>query len=383
MNRSILILLVLSSFFISNVQIITAQDAKLDKLVKLYFKGKEQKAVDKLWKLARKNNEIAYWNGLMDMTQYRYQHAWDDMISLLLSGNSNIVLKDKQALYNDFINATREADRVMINTRASITLRNHLVDYEPDTNVLDSAKAEFDLAEQDFVNGDYNKAINHYYNAVKIQPNYYKATMYLGDGYYVMDVMDSALIYFKRASEMYPDLLEPRKYISDAYSNLTEYEEARKAALSTFYIYPDADMFYKYQFLCGMLDKSFDRKWMRREIAANSIHVSASVTSHPIWSTYGSAREEMLPFCDSNDLVIHKNDLSNADYLEVYSWEKMLLAHPTEPSLAFAREMMKEGYLDCYVFISQFQSDLYPQYKHFVSGNQHRVNTYIEKYLTE
>jgi tetratricopeptide (TPR) repeat protein len=382
-NRILLSLFIIVAFSFGWQSNGIAQDAKLNKLVKLYFKGKEQKAVDKLWKLARKNDEIAYWNGLIDMTQYRYQHAWDDMISLLLSGESNVVLNDKQALYSDFINATREADRVMINTKSSLILRNHLVDYEPDTNVLDSAKKEFDLAEIDFANGDYNKAINHYYNAIKIQPNYYKATMYLGDGYYVMEVMDSALVYFKRASSMYPDLLEPRKYISDAYSNLTEYEEARKAALGCFYIYPDADMFYKYQFLCGMQDKSFERKWLKREIAANSLNVSPSVTNSPEWSTYASARAEMLPFCDSNDIVIQKNALSNATYLEVYSWEKMLLAHPDVANFAFAREMMNEGYLDCFVFISQFQSDLYPQYRHFVASNQHRIKIYIEKYLTE
>lgn len=379
----------LSALFLASVLALlpcsgTAQQSKkMDKLVKLYFKGKEQKAIEKLWKLARENDEIAYWNGLMDMTKYRYDHAWDDMYSMLFSGETNIVLPDRQAYFSQYINACRQADLAMINSRSSQLLRNHLVDYYPDTAVADSAKKEFDLAEEDFIEQDFNSALNHYYKAVEIQPDYYQAVMYLGDSYYAMEVMDSALIYFRRASEMHPDLLEPRKYISDALANLNETEASRQAALETFYIYPDVAMFWKYADLVETQGKTFDRHWIKRGSPINSTIVNAYTTSDPVWASYQSAKEELLPFCDSNDVVVMRNKYSNADYLEVYSWEKMLVKHPDVPEFAFAHKVMMEGYLDCFVFISQFHYDLYPQFKHFAANNRDRIKYYLENYLTE
>ena len=58
MNRILLSLFIIVAFSFGWQSNGIAQDAKLNKLVKLYFKGKEQKAVDKLWKLARKNDEF-------------------------------------------------------------------------------------------------------------------------------------------------------------------------------------------------------------------------------------------------------------------------------------------------------------------------------------
>lgn len=359
------------------------QSPKVEKLVKLYFKGKEAKAIGKMIQLAEKEDSPEYWNAAIQMTEYRYVHAWDNMMALLLSGKSEITLPNKDAYFDDFINVTRKADRMHENEYSAMVLRQYLVDYNPDTNIVDSASKEFQRAEENFQAQNFNTALNHYYNAKMIQPNFYKATMYLGDCYYALEVMDSAILYFREASKMYPDLLEPAKYVTDAYIGLYEFEKAREAALEALYIYPDVGMFIKYEDVVSELGGRFERNWIRRGVAANSQAVTASNVSDPVWATYESARDEMLSYCDLNDIITKANSMTNAKYLEVYSWEKMLVKHPDEPQFEFAYEMVKEGYLDCYVFLSQFHYDLYPQYKDFSSKNQDRIKKYIEVYLTE
>ena len=51
--------------------------------------------------------------------------------------------------------------------------------------------------------------------------------------------------------------------------------------------------------------------------------------------------------------------------------------------LDFAEEMEEEGYLDCYVLVSLFHYDIYPQFKHFMSFEDNRTRTkeYVEKFL--
>ncbi|MDA7744668.1 hypothetical protein N8911_01070 [bacterium] len=383
MIRLNFVLIISLAFLIISPAFSIAQSAKVEKLVKLYFKGKEDKAISKMIQLAEKEDDKEVWNSAIQMTEYRYQHAWDNMMSMLLSGSNNITLPNRDAYFVDFINVARKADRMHENEYSAMVIRQYLVDYNPDTNLVDSAKKEFDRAEENFQAQNFHSALNHYYNAKMVQPGFYKATMYLGDCYYAMEVMDSAILYFEEAAKMYPDLLEPIKYITDANTGLFEHEKARLAALRSFYVYPDVGMFIKYQDIVAELGGNFDRHWIRRGVAANSQSVSASNVQDPIWAIYESARDEMTPFCDSNDVIIRPNKVTNAKYLEVYSWEKMLLAHPDEEKFEFAYEMVKEGYLDCYVFLSQFHYDLYPQFQVFAAENQEKIKKYMEVYLTE
>ena len=139
------------------------------------------------------------------MTEYRYVHAWDDMMSMLISGSSNIALANRDAYFVDFINVARKADRMHENEYSSMVLRQYLVDYNPDTNLVDSAKNEFNRAEENFQAQNFHSALNHYYNAKMAQPGFYEATMYLGDCFYAMEVMDSAILYFEEAAKMYLD----------------------------------------------------------------------------------------------------------------------------------------------------------------------------------
>lgn len=359
-----------------------AQEAKVRKLSKQFEYGEKQAAINELWKIAYKSQKIEHWELLIDMCRNRCDYFDSEPAQLPKQGDSELEKESREMLCNQFINACRHAQLRTQSPRASQLLRNYLVDYYPDTIVTDSSLEFFNLAEQNFQNRDYGNALSHYYNSRKADPKFYQATLYLGDTYYALDVMDSALKYFRIASEMHPNLLEPRKYITDACANLSDYENARKEALETFSIYPDVAMFLKYSDIMVRLNASFDQHWMERKCAVNRINANNAAVKDKLWISYQSAKQDLAVYCDAQGIVSRENNFSEAKYLEVYSWEKMIRANPYVKELSFAKKMMEEGFLDCFVFLSVFHHDLYPQYTHFAINNKERIHYYFEHYLT-
>lgn len=56
-----------------------------------------------------------------------------------------------------------------------------------------------------------------------------------------------------------------------------------------------------------------------------------------------------------------------------------MLAENTEnEQFSYAREMQKEGFLDCFIFINCFHIDLMPQFQDFVKNNSQKIDLYFE-----
>ena len=68
---------------------------------------------------------------------------------------------------------------------------------------------------------------------------------------------------------------------------------------------------------------------------------------------------------------------------EGLSYEQKMIQNSKADELLFAKKMENLGYLDCYVFISEYHFDLYNQYIVFARNNKEKIKTYIEKYLIE
>jgi len=141
-------------------------------------------------------------------------------------------------------------------------------------------------------------------------------------------------------------------------------------------------MFWKYSDIMVHLNQTFDRHWMERKCAVNRINANNAAVKDKLWISYQNAKQDLALYCDSDGIVSRKNNFSEAKYLEVYSWEKMIKANPNATELSFAKKMMEEGFLDCFVFLSVFHHDLYPQYTHFAITNKERIQYYFEHYLT-
>lgn len=369
-------------------------EKKIKKAVKTYNEGKVEKGISMMQKITYSDNSSKNWNMLVTMYYYRYIQAKENnsneiskllMQSLTSEDNTfEISYSDVDAAFNDLINKSREACLNSESTTASQFIRNLLVDEIPDSNVVDEALEVYEKAEKLFMAKDYKNAKILYLQAKKIKPDFYKATIYTGDCFWTLEDMDSAIYYFKEGIAMQPNLLEPRKYLVDAFAFNKQDEEAKKECYNALFLYPDESMFVKYADLVENNNKKFNKHWIKRACWPNSMEYTGNQTTDKNWSIYQNAKNDIKDFCDSNGIINKPTNLTKSKYLEVYSWEKMLSTTSNLPDeLLFAKKMSDKGYLDCYVFLSCFQYDFFPQYLDFVKENKNRIIYYIENFLVE
>jgi len=365
---------------------------QVEKAIKTFNSGKIDKAITSMEKITVKDPTDDNWNMLVNMYHERYEYAKQNSTNAIIAAMGRSMganMKHKgytssSICFNDLISKCREASLYSQSSRASQLLRNYFVDYAPDTMISEEAQKEYDTAEEFFANKDYNNSKVHYQKALASQPNFYKATIYLGDSYWYLDNMDSAIFFFRKGIAMNPDLLEPRKYLVDALGYSKKDEEAKKECLNAIFIYPDQSMYTKYSDLLKREGKKINKHWTKRGCEINNIRWTETKTKDPTWTAYQNAENEIKAYCDSSGVIVKPNTLTKSKYLEVYAWEKMLTSSTQLPEeLTFAKEMADQGFLDCYVFISVFHFDLYDQYADFVKENKGRIKTYIETYLIE
>lgn len=272
----------------------------------------------------------------------------------------------------------------------SALLRSIYIDQEIDTAVSKKALKHFNEAEEEFGNKNYNQAAKLYKRAIDEQPGFYKASLYLGDCFYFTGDYVSAAESFKEATEKFPNLLEPRKYLIDSYGKQHLYGKAFDECVQAMTVYPDFSVCFKMDDAAYMEGKKVDIQWTPRgvfpNLAADDSTAGDLNTYKPDkeaapkpWNLYQDALPIIKSYCDSKGIITKPNSLTQSRYLEVFSWEHML-KNSSDPSLEQARKMQKDGYLDCYVLVTCFHFDLYDQYKDFASKNKDRIAEYYKKY---
>lgn len=367
-------------------------DKKVEKAIKIFNSGKIDKGIAMMEKIKKRNPSNDNWDMLINMYYHRYEYAKQNLTNaLVVAVGENMGAKMKHEAYTspnicfeDLVTKCREGSLYSESTKSSQLLRNFFIDYVPDSAISEKAKEEFDTAENFFGKKDYNNSKKYYQNALSIEPNFYKATIYLGDSYWYLNNMDSAIYYFRKGIAMNPDLLEPRKYLVDALGYSKKNEEAKKECINAIYIYPDQSMFMKYADLVNREGKTFNKHWVKRGCEINSVRRKEAKTKDPIWLKYQEAESKIIQYCDSSGVIMKANSLTDAKYLEVYSWQQMLRdSTQLTDELIFAKEMADKGFLDCYIFISAFHFDIYDQYLDFVKNNKDRIRTYMETYLVK
>jgi len=285
----------------------------------------------------------------------------------------------------------RQATLVSIDAaRSSQWLRVFFIDPEVDTAVSKKALKYFNDAEKEFEAKNYASAAKLYKRAVDEQPDFYKASLYMGDAFYFMGNYTEAIKSFKAAVEKFPNLLEPRKYLTDAYSKEHLFDKALEEAIHTMSVYPDVSMYMKLDDAAYLNNKTLGMKWIPRGVFPNRIVPDSSdilykdPNSKPAtapWTYYQAALASVKDYCNDKGVIVKQNSLTESKYLEVYSWEQML-KNSSDPILDNAKQMQKDGYLDCYVLITCFHYDFYDQYTDFVSNNQKKIDEYYARYIT-
>lgn len=396
-----MLLTFLMTFASVNYAQLTKDEKKVQKCIKIYNKKGYDKAIEKLegYMASQTFSSLYAYETLVKMEFQRYSEGMNLIESIEVENEENTQEENDSlaqaykdiffGIYtNRLINVCRRGTIESTSFTADMYLRQLLVDYNPDTLVSDKAKSYYDEGEEYFVKEDFEMAAMNYRKAVKEDLTYYKALLYLGDCFWAREQYDSAAFYFTKAKEIQPDLLEARKYIVDALVEQGLLYRAKKECVEALLVYPGHDMKLKLDNILEVENKYLNDRCVIRNFFPNDMgnEDQYNLETSFLWGDYRAAKDDVSKYCNE-DGIIEENGEFEDRYLEVYSFRKMLEAHPNDlpEHLNFADKMREEGYLDSYVFISLFHIDIYEQFKDFMSYEENRTKTldFIEKYLIE
>lgn len=382
-------------------------EKRMDKVNTLISKNKVDKAAEKLEDIL--DDYSTYGAGWDLLSKIRYSQ-WDrskkndsgGQVVVTVEGKDNDEETTKMAsdlaemlngispakiAYNKYINTLRKATLFSNDSYySSILLRSDRVKVDVDTNLNKKAIMLFNKGEISFQNKNFQEAAENYQKAIDVQPNFYKARLYLGDSYYYKRDYVKAIQKFNEAKEAFPRMLEPRKYLVDAYAKEELYQKCQEEAIATFTIYPDGSMKQKLADIVTINKKTLDIKWTQRKCYPNKIKnnnkftFSEETIESNEWSAYKAAKGKIKEYCNVQGIIEKKNDVTTLKYLELYSWEE-LLKNDKSPELDEARKMQELGYLDCYVFVTCFHQDLYDQYLDFSINNSDKIIEYFNTFI--
>ena len=386
----------------STTQNLSAQtDKQIEKAVKIFFKKGYSEGIEKLLKYMNKEDypRLTAYETWVEM-EYLLYVQMDELysgIELTIEDEENDTtnidslsvsfLESFKAMpKKKFIDVCRQSTMWSSSYTADAYLRRFLVDYDPDSSVSEKAKEYFTEGEEFFGKEDYELAELNYRKAINEDPNYYQAYLYLGDTFWPGEDYDSAIVYFAMAKNMHPGLLEPRKFIVDALMEQGLYYRAKKECMEALCVYAGFDMKLRMQKILLVENKYMEDHRFIRYFYPNDLGNDDQRDLNGIWDTYRSSKDKIKKYC-SEDGIIEAHGETTDIYLEVYSMRRLLEKHDDElpDYLKFAYQMMEDGFLEPYVFISLFHVDIYPQFKHYMSFPENREKSmeYIEKYCIE
>jgi tetratricopeptide (TPR) repeat protein len=389
-------------------------DKKLEKVYALADKEKYKDATEYLEKLLEENPE--YGKGWDVLLKLRYKDYQDSKATDGLFNNLSITTKDKNGkktendsmtnaltamltkyspskiAFSKYLYTMRQALLTSDDAyQSSALIRSLNIDPETDTAVSKKALKYFNEAEEEFGKKNYAAAAKIYKRAIEEQPDFFKASLYMGDCFYFTEDYINATESFKAAKSTFPNLLEPRKYLIDSYAKQQLYDKCLDECIQAMCLYPDLIVAAKLDDAAYYMNKKIDFKWTPRAVMPNKMidTTQSSLNEYKPekpktvtapWTFYQKALDSMKPNCNVKGIITTPNKLSEAGYLEVYSWEEML-KNSTDPSLEQARKMQKDGFLDCYVLVTCFHYDFYDQYHDFVTKRKDKVMQYYKKYI--
>ncbi len=385
-------------FFISFNSIFSQTDKEIEKSLKIYKKN-SSKGKSKLKKYINKAPNFGNnrgWEMLLKMEYQQYsqlKEMFSEMTieveneeaedSLNLSTASDMKSTFLRNNETRFINSCREAAIFSTSSLADFYLRKFLIDFDPDTLVNKKALAYFNEGETFFDKEDFELAKMNYHKAISTDDTFYKAVLYLGDAFYQEHNYDSAIYYFSIAKSLQPQLLEPRKYLIDAFMNKELHVRAKKECLDAFCIYPSNGIKYRYSNILKLENKWLYTHHIKRDFYPNNISDSSQENLLPPYNTYRTSKTKAKRFTDKEGIITSSQIKDK--YLEVFSWREFLNTHrdnlPKE--FRFAQKMNQEGYLDCYIFFSLFHTDIYPQFNDFMESksNREKMKYFITNFL--
>ncbi len=399
-NLMLMSLLFITSPAFSQTQAEMLKDEKMvDKCWKVYNKKSRSKGVEKLEKYMDGqvfNSNYAY-NSIVEMKYKTYKTLMDlfedeDAINVLVDGESSDSINDSfqtelmDIFRSNFVNVCRESTLRATSSYGDKYLNRVMIDFKPDSLVGEKAKSYFDEGKQFFVDDDYELADINFRKSIVEEPTYYDAHLYIGFNFWLQEKYDSALVYFSAGKELQPNLLTIRLYVIDALIEQGLFYRAKKECLEALTVYPGYHVKVTLNSILAKENKVLEQHRILRTFYPNDISNDdqPSLEGLPLWEDYRAAKEDVRKYCN-DDGIIEPNGEFTDRYLEVYSYRKMLEAHPNDLSsdLHFADKMREEGFLEPYVLVCLFHYDIYEQFKDYMSDEANRAKTieFYEKYI--
>lgn len=362
----------------------------IDKCWNIYFKKGQSSGIAKLRKYMDEQSISSFYahESLVRMEYEKYVRAGGTLKKRDQTDSTNNALQTiyEGAMKSAFIDVCRRSTIESTSPSGDQYLHEMFIAYNPDTLVSSKSQSYFDEGREFYSTGDLEMAKMNFQKAINTDTHFYQAHIYLGSVYTSLELEDSAMITYLKAKSLQPKFLEPRIYVINHLINKGLYYRAKKECLDAMLLYPGFNMKYLFNRILKVENKYLNDHRITRNFYPNNKSNKDIYQGdfNAVWRTYKSAGEIALPFCDENG-IIQPNDSVKEQYLEVYCYRKMLKTHQHDlpANLHFADKMNEEGFLEPYIFFSQFHFDIYPQFKHYIENaeNQEKCKSYIEKYL--
>ncbi|MCU0432294.1 MAG: tetratricopeptide repeat protein [Bacteroidia bacterium] len=378
-----------------SAQYAAADVKKIEKSKEYFKKAKYDKAVSTLAKV-QANPSYYYDNSIWDLRvlyeYFRYKTQYQtDMKELIRKINSPKTytvdlnklkfVQYKMEMIGQCKLATLFCEKQSL---ASSILFDELISTSTDTAVSDEAKTAYRQGDEEYSQENWSAAIKQYQKALREDSTYYNATVSIGMAYEEMEEWEKAASWYEKSKRMQPGRLKPYSGMVKAYSKLKRWDDAYNACVDGIIAYPDNSLFEELANICEKQGKSFNRHWMSRTILPNRMSTNQDPAQKDPWTYYRTAKDKIVDNCNDDGVINRESELTNQKYMEVYSWEYMLKKDDTdEKEFGFARKMEKEGFLDCFVFVSMYHVNFREQYTDFSKNNAERIRTYISTQLVK
>jgi tetratricopeptide (TPR) repeat protein len=369
-----------------------AETKAFEKSKSLYEKKKYDKAIETLNKVLFAHvHDEQLWQHRVLYEKTRYDAAFEQDLMYIVKkankpgGGTIDVNKLTSLKYRDEMlfacyGATLYAPHQDL---ASLMLHENYNEPSVDTLVSEQAKEYLNKAHTAAGSGDNAEAIRYYEKAFREDSTYYTAASDLAYAYYKDEKFDKAIEWFRRAARLQPEMLEPHFYLVEIYMDQKDWDNAYTACIDAMIQYPFTGYFTRMEKICEKKNKTFSLHWMERDYfpAVVTIQNQEQATTQP-WSFYTSAKDKLASYCNDEGVVTKSNTFTESKYLEVYSWEYMLKKSDDDTKeMGFGRRMQEQGYLDCFAMFSMYHITFNQQYNHFRDNNRERLKTYIETQL--
>ncbi len=366
-------------------------DQKLKQAQDLFYSDKLSEAEYMMIRVLAENQTYALgWEMLANIRYRLYEES--KLTSYSISNNFRIIDQDKnrnnlknpdstrvnemksflisngpaEIAYAKLMYTLRKATLV---TRDAVNSSNYVralnIDAKIDSNIDKRAFVYYDAAIKEFENRNYRETIRLTKHAIEHEPAFYKAAILLGRSYLLSGNDSDAIASFSTEKKKFPNMLDPRKYLVDAYGDAGQFSNAIEEAKLATTIYPDLALLKKLDHWIAANNQVLNISWTPRAVFPNSIanpsdeHLTRyydnelySKVKRP-WTYYKDALQTIEPYCDRNGIIVKPNSFTHAKYMEVFCWEEMLKNSENE-LLKEAKRMQQLNFLDCYVMITCF-----------------------------